>query len=319
MLNRSYGLMIVVLGLCLKAISQQVSAPEQPALTIYNANFAVVRQTILLDLKAGTTRVSFTYATAHIEPDSVILRDPSGHRSLQILEQNYRNDPLSQELLLSLKEGKTIEFQVQHVDAQGQVHTEVVQGKIIRSGYVAHPVNQYEQQYEQQVADDRAASQPIIEVDGKVQFSLPGQPLFPTLGEGTILKPTLDWVLQTDKGGASTAELSYVTGGMSWHADYNVVAPPKGDTLELVGWITMANRSGKEFDNARIKLMAGDVNKIQMPGGYAYAARLASARQAPAQPPVTEKAFDEYHLYTLERPATLHDREIKQVEFVSAT
>ncbi|HEV3038422.1 MAG TPA: hypothetical protein VHA33_11655, partial [Candidatus Angelobacter sp.] len=78
---------------------------EQPALTIYNADFAVVRQMIPLELKAGINRVSFTDATAHIEPDSVILRDPTGHRTLQILEQNYRNDPVSQELLLSLNEG----------------------------------------------------------------------------------------------------------------------------------------------------------------------------------------------------------------------
>src|SRR5215813_3782242 len=261
-MNRSYGLMIVVLGLCLKGFSQQASAPEQPALTIYNANFAVVRQTIPLDLKAGTNRVSFTDATSHIEPDSVILRDPGGHRVLPILEQNYRNDPISQELLLSLNEGKTIDFQVEHVDAQGQRHMEIVQGKIVRSGYVAHysAMNQYDPRYQQQQAEYvRSAGQPIIEVSGKLQFTLPGLPLFPTLGENTILKPTLDWTLHTDKGGASTAELSYVTGGMSWHADYNVVAPPRGDTLELVGWITMANRSGKEFDNARIKLMAGDV------------------------------------------------------------
>src|SRR5881394_3703854 len=83
----------------------------QPSLTIYNQNFAVVRDTVPLDLKAGVNEVRFAGATAHVEPDSVILRDPAGKRALQILEQNYRNDPVSQELLLSLNEGKTIDFQ----------------------------------------------------------------------------------------------------------------------------------------------------------------------------------------------------------------
>ena len=83
----------------------------QPALTIYNQNFAVVRDTVPLDLKAGVNAVIYSGATAQVEPDSVILRDPTGEHSLQILEQNYRNDPVSQELLLSLFEGKTIDFQ----------------------------------------------------------------------------------------------------------------------------------------------------------------------------------------------------------------
>ncbi len=299
------------------------NAADQPALTIYNANFAVVRQMIPLDLKTGINRISFTDATAHIEPDSVILRDPTGRRVLQILEQNYRNDPISQELLLSLNEGKTIDFRVQRYDAQGQIRNEIIQGKIIRSGYVPHyaAMSQYGQQYyQQQMAYAGNTSQPIIEVDGKLQFTLPGLPLFPTLGDNTILKPTLDWVLQTDKSGSSEAELSYITGGMSWHADYNVVAPPKGDTIDLVGWVTMDNQSGKEFNNARIKLMAGDVNKIQgvTVNGRAMAdAEMSVAAQA--APPVTEKAFDEYHLYTLDRATTLHDRETKQVQFVIAS
>jgi len=322
--NRSsYELIVVVIGLCLSGISQQTNTPEQPALTIYNANFAMVRQSIPMDLKAGTSRISFTDATAHIEPDSVILRDPSGRRTLQILEQNYRNDPISQELLLSLNEGKTIDFRVVHVDAQGQRHEEIVQGKIIRSGYVPHytAMGQYDQQYLlQQAAYAQSTSQPIIEVNGKLQFSLPGMPMFPTLGEDTILKPTLDWVLHTDKAGSSTAELSYVTGGMSWHADYNIMAPPKSDTLELVGWVTIDNQSGKEFDNARIKLMAGDVNKITPEvRAYAYMSVNGALQARAAQEPVTERAFDEYHLYTLERPTTLHDRETKQVEFVTAS
>jgi hypothetical protein len=292
------------------------SAP-QPSLTIYNQNFAVVHQELPLTLNAGTNTVRVTDITMHLEPDSVILRDPSG-KLLQVLEQNYRADPVSEALLLSLFEGKTVDFLVNRDNKQ-----EVVPGKIVRSGYVPHSpmaMNQYGQQYYQAQMTASAGEQPIIEMEGKLRFGLPGTPLFPALGDDTVLKPTLQWLLSSDKAGPLRAEFSYVTGGLTWQADYNIVAPEKGNTVDIIGWVTMDNESGKAFENARIKLMAGDVNKIQ-PGmgslggvGYQYAALQSNS----VSPPVTERTFDEYHLYTLARPTTLHDRETKQVEFIRA-
>jgi hypothetical protein len=279
------------------------TATAQPALTIYNQNFAVVRDTVPLDLQSGVNDVRYADATAQVEPDSVILRDPTGQHSLQILEQNYRNDPVTQELLLSLFEGKTIDFETLRLKDNTQ-DREIIPGKIIRSGYV--PGGNPEQ--------------PIIEVNGKLQFSLPGQPLFPDLGDDTVLKPTLNWLLQSDKPGKFDAEVGYVTGGFTWSASYNLVSPEKGDNVDLVGWITMNNQSGKSFRDAKIKLMAGDVNRIQ-PGEYSMARggvvkmMMQEAMDAPA---VTEKAFDEFHLYSIARPTTLRDRETKQVEFVHA-
>jgi hypothetical protein len=276
----------------------------QPALTIYNQNFAVVRDTVPLDLQSGVNTVRYADATAQVEPDSVILRDLSGGHSLQILEQNYRNDPVSQELLLSLFEGKTIDFE--NIRTKDNTQTlEFIPGKIIRSGYVP----------------GGSSEQPIIEVDGKLQFQLPGMPLFPDLGDDTVLKPTLNWLLQSDAPGKFDAEVGYVTGGFDWSASYNLVAPEKGDNVDLTGWITMNNQSGKTFENAKIKLMAGDVNKIQQEafGGsrfrMAKAMVMSDAAEAPA---VSEKAFDEFHLYSIGRLTTLHDRETKQVEFVHA-
>jgi len=279
------------------------AATAQPALTIYNQNFAVVRDTVPLDLQSGVNNVRYADATAQVEPDSVILRDPTGQHSLQILEQNYRNDPVTQELLLSLFEGKTIDFETLRLKDNTQ-DREIIPGKIIRSGYVpgGEPV------------------QPIIEVNGKLQFSLPGQPLFPDLGDDTVLKPTLNWLMQSDKPGKFDAEVGYVTGGFTWSASYNLVSPEKGDNVDLVGWITMNNQSGRTFRDAKIKLMAGDVNRIQ-PGGYPMARAgmvKMMTQEAMNAPAVTEKAFDEFHLYSIARPTTLRDRETKQVEFVHA-
>ncbi len=306
-------LLLIMLLLCCAALGQEkANDSNQPALTIYNQNFFVAREYVPLDLTAGVNHAQYAGIASHLEPDSVILRDPAG-RSLQVLEQNYRNDPISQELLLSFYEGKTIDFLVQRADKQ-----EIIKGKIIRSGYI--PSSYYAQNYQQP-----ASTQPIIEVDGVLRFGLPGQPLFPALSGDTILKPTLSWLLQTNDPGKFDAEISYVAGGMSWQADYNVVVSdnPKGktDLLDMVGWITMRNQSGKTFENANIKLMAGDVNKIQ-PGtvaGRMYAAEAKAMMNDAAAPAVSEKSFDEFHLYTLARPTTLHDQETKQVEFVRST
>ncbi|HSY10159.1 MAG TPA: hypothetical protein VK840_04510 [Candidatus Dormibacteraeota bacterium] len=273
----------------------------QPSLTIYNQNFAVVRDTVPFDLQSGVNTVRYTGATAQVEPDSVILRDPNGKHSLQILEQNYRNDPVSQELLLSLFEGRTIDFENIRTKDNTAVR-EIISGKVVRSGYVP----------------GGEAQQPIIEVGGKLQFQLPGMPLFPDLGDDTVLKPTLNWLLQSDLPGKFDAEVGYITGGFDWSASYNLVSPEKGDKVDLVGWITMNNQSGKTFENARIKLMAGDVNKIQPQRMKAYAFQALGGVMNENAPAVTEKAFDEFHLYSIARPTTLHDRETKQVEFIHA-
>jgi hypothetical protein len=296
------------------AAAQEKTTATEPALTIYNQNFFVAREHLPLDLTAGVNHVDFNGITSHLEPDSVILRDLTG-RPLQILEQSYRNDPVSQELLLSFYEGKTIDFAVGH-NADG---TDVkIQGKVIRSGFVPTTwVNGYPQQ---------SSTQPIIEINGILRFGLPGEPRFPALATDSILKPTLSWLLQTTQAGRSEAEISYVSGGMTWQSDYNLVVSdvPKNsglNSLDLVGWITMQNHSGKTFENARIKLMAGDVSKLQPQAiaGRMYAAENMAKAADMAAPVVREKSFDEFHLYTLERTATLRDNETKQVEFVRTT
>jgi hypothetical protein len=292
-----------------------------PALTIYNQNFAVIRETLPLDLKAGNNTVRFSGATAHVEPDSVILRDPAGRRPLQVLEQNYRNDSVSQERLLNLYEGKTIEFTVRNQDGS----TSTVTGRIVRSGYVPHyqAMSRYGVQYQaNQMAmaePSGGTGQPIIEVGGKLRFSLPGQPIFPALADDTILIPAFDWILYSAQPARFDAELSYVSGGMSWSSDYNIVAPENGDTLELVGWVTLDNQSGKQFDRAHIKLMAGDVNKVPPQAPVRFQAMAGAAGLMMAPPQVEEKAFEDYHLYTLPLPTTIHDRETKQVEFLHAS
>ncbi|MCU0797922.1 MAG: hypothetical protein MUF31_18525 [Akkermansiaceae bacterium] len=271
----------------------------QPSLTIYNADLAVVRETLPLELQAGESPVIFDRATAQVRPDSVVLRDPSGKAAFSILEQSYRNDPVSRSLLLNHFEGQTIDFRQVYPD--GKVET--IQGRIIRSGHV--PGGQ--------------PTDPIIEVEGKMRFQLPGEPLFPDLGDGSILRPTLGWVLSSGEAVKFDAQLSYLTGGFSWEADYNFVAPEKGEIATLTGWVTVNNQSGTAFNEAKVKLVAGDVNIEQEGSLLAPAAEMRMLKMdAAGAPPVEEKAFDDFHLYTLGRPLTIRDRETKQVEFIRA-
>jgi hypothetical protein len=275
-----------------------VSFAADPALTIYNGGYAVVRETLPIDLKAGINQVSFAGATAKVEADSVILRDVAGKAEFQILEQSYRNDPVSQVMLLSLFEGKTLEFNRREVNKPDRV----IMGKVVRSGFV--PGGRF--------------VEPIIEIDGKLQFSLPGEPIFPSLGDDNVLKPTLNWKLNSASSGKIDAEVAYLSNGFTWEASYNLVATEKSDVLDVVGWVTMNNQSGMTFTDAKIKLMAGDVNRAPQSSSRGFGGGAGRAVMM-ADAVVTEKSFDEFHLYTLGNPATLRDKETKQVEFVRAS
>jgi hypothetical protein len=282
--------------------------PLGTTMTVYNDGFAVIREPVPLDLKAGVNGVRFAGVTAFVEPESVLLRDPSGDAPLRMLEQSYRADAASQQRLLELHEGKTIEFQPEDKDRPR------FRGRIVRAG-----------------SDDgdgysrRSEERPIVEVDGKLIFRLPGEPLFPSLGDDSILKPTLVWKLHADKPVKTTAQLSYVSGEVGWHADYNAVVHDKdAGPIELTGMVTIDNQSGKAFPNVEVKLVAGSVRKLPWPrrgrdesmgfggglggggGGFGGA------------PAVKQKPFDEYHLYSLPEPVALRDQETKQVEFLRA-
>ncbi len=292
----------------------------QTQLTIYNQNFAAVKETRALDLAKGENEIRVTDITAHLEPESVILRDLRLPDSIRILEQNYESDPLSEGLLLRKSEGKVLDFEVTEPGGP-----RIVKGRILRSGYVPHTAafQRYGAQYQyaqQAYANPEGGGQPIVEVEGKIKFGLPGKPIFDSLDPKAFLKPTLLWRLWSGDAGPHQVEFSYLTGGMSWEANYNAVAAEKGDSFDIVGWVTLENMSGRDFENASVKLMAGDVARAPAENQYraGFSANGASAYPM-GGPAVTEKAFEEYHLYTLGRPTTVLDREVKQVEFVRAS
>jgi hypothetical protein len=150
--------------------------------------------------------------------------------------------------------------------------------------------------------------------------------MFPASTDGLLLKPTLRWQIEASKPAHLAAELAYITHGMSWQATYNVVAPEAKDVtspehVDLFGWVTMQNNSGTDFSEARIKLMAGDVAKIQnMSPRYSMNQTVTIAdASAYAGPSVTQQVFDDFHLYDLNRTVSLANGETKQVEFLEAS
>jgi len=179
---------------------------DAAAITVYK-DFAVVRSTIDLDLKAGATDLTTTKVTRQLEPDSVVLRGQNGGKTVNVLEQNYDVAVVDQNALLRQYEGRTIDFQtlIYRSDQEGQ-RLEMTPGKIVR-------------------APDKNGAQPIIEVNGKLQFQLPGLPIFPASADSLLLKPTLRWSIASDTAAHFPAELDYITRGFSWQATYNIVTP----------------------------------------------------------------------------------------------
>ena len=315
-----------VLVLASSVSAQQSTQPAAPstALTIYNENFAVARTAIDLDLRSGRNEVSTTRVTSQLEPDSVILRDPSGLHTFRILEQNYDAGVIDQDSMLRKYEGKTIDFEVgpsrlpsgEPVAANTPV---IVSGTIIRAPRNSAWPNQYSQfvSYQQ--------SQPLIEVNGHLEFVLPGTPLFPASTDGLLLEPTLRWQIESERPQKFPVELAYITQGLSWSATYNVVVPDSGAAASeeksgLTGWVTIQNQSGSEFPSARIKLMAGDVAKITPQNQYQMRDQIAFGTGANiVNGQVTQKPFDDFHLYDLNRTVSLLNNQTMQVQFVDAS
>lgn len=269
-----------------------------PQVTIYNDGFATVKEARTLALTNGVQEIRVQDMSRQLEPDSVLLRELSKNPfGVRILEQSFVNDPLTEGLLLYQLEGQLVRFEETRKDGTIKEHT----GKVIRSGYIP----------------GGGSEQPIIEEDGAVRFALPGRPVFEGIDPSAFLKPALVWQLSSEQAGECPVEISYITEGMSWEATYNLVTPAEGgDEFDFSGWISLRNDTGKTFEDADVKLIAGDVQKVQPPRRNRYSGRSPMAALALDEAMPEERAFDEFHLYTLPRPVRLRNSELKQVEFL---
>jgi len=261
-----------------------VAAQAGVQITIYNNDLALVKDGRKLDFKKGTFELSFTDVAAAIDPTSVAFTVTDQAKAVTLLEQNYRYDLVSSEKVLQ-----------KYLDRPIQVLTR--QDKMLDGALLAFD----------------AGTLTLKTANGGIRIVNREQIADLSLGElpqGLITRPTLVWKLKSDVAGPIPAEVRYLTGQIGWHAEYVATVSSSEDRLDLAGWVSIDNRSGATYNDATVKLIAGDVHRVAAPRPPMM---LGKAMMAAADEGFTEKQFFEYHLYTLQRPSTLSDNEIKQI------
>ncbi len=263
------------------------------AVTIYNQGTALVRDKRTFTLTEGTNLLNFTDVASGIDPTSVNFKSITDPQGTKVLEQNYVYDLVGSSALLERYLDQTIQVTTQ----DGTVYT----GQLL-SGRNSEIIMRTTEGQVQVISQYQARD---------IQF--------PALPEGLITRPTLRWLLTSAQGGSNQVELTYMTGGMNWTADYNVLLAPGNASLDLTGWVTLNNTSGTSYKDAQVKLIAGDVNRVQEQQPIMDEMVPMPTGGASTDGSVAQRDFNEYKLYEIGRPVTIGDNETKQVEFVSGT
>ena len=258
---------------------------EDLAVTVYNSNVGVVSEIRPMEFQSGTHQIQFRDVPAQIDPASVRFELVDHPGQVAILEQNYAYDLVSPEKLYN----RYLDQQIELIDKDGRLYA----GRLLAysSGLVT--------------LQDVSGRIKLIRLDNIAEIN------FPSLPEGLITRPTLFWLYNSQTSGKLKAQVGYQTSGMDWSAEYVGVLSSDEGKLGMSGWASITNQSGKTYNDAKLKLVAGDINRVYDNSPRRMAKGI--VMEAMASPSFEEKAFFEYHLYTLPRTATIADREIKQV------
>ncbi|NUO09791.1 MAG: DUF4139 domain-containing protein [Candidatus Brocadia sp.] len=274
-------------------ISDSVAQGKRVSLTIYQNNFGLVHDVREMDLQAGNQEIRFTDVASLIDPTSVHFKSLTAPDQVTILEQNYEYDLVSSDKILQ----KYVDQIVQLFTKEGKVF----EGKLLSAG-----VNVVLEKKDGGIQSIAMAN--IQNID------------FPKLPAGLITRPTLVWYLSSEKAGKHDMETSYLTNGIDWHAEYVALVNKDETALDLSAWVSINNQSGTDYENSKLKLVAGDVHRVTPPPPRYIGYEERGLGKAAAAPQFAEKAFFEYHLYTLQRAATIKSNQIKQLSlFPTAT
>ena len=275
-------------------------------LTVYNSGQALIREERTLVLTKGANRAQIPDIPATIDATSLHFASLTNPNGVKVLEQNYQYDLVSQAKLLEKYLGTTVDFV--RLDPEKKKEF-TVQGRILSVG--ANP-----ERYGVGGGDGNPGM--VAEIGGRIELNPAGRMSLPSLPEGLILKPQLEWLLASDKDGEQKTEISYLAGALSWSCDYVALLNQTDDHLDLTGWVTLSNSSGTAFKNAGLKLVAGDINRVQPEMNDGYAVRSMMKAEAAAAPQFQQKELFEYKLYSLQRRTDLGNNETKQIELVTA-
>ncbi|HSP61931.1 MAG TPA: DUF4139 domain-containing protein [Pyrinomonadaceae bacterium] len=293
------------IGLCfasLAAVAAQTSEQTTTArdrqsvnITVYNSNLGLVRETRRLTLPNGQVALRFADVTAQIRPETVHITSLTAPASLRILEQNYQYDLLNPAKLLDKFVGKEITLVLRRYQNNTESFEPVQATLLSNNGGQVW----------------RIKGQIVINPSNIAEMR------FPDLPKNLVATPTLVWDLENRDTGLQTIEASYLTGGMNWRADYVLLVNADDTKGDLQGWVTLTNASGATFEDARLQLVAGDVNRVSEERNLQFAGAMAKRSMAD-ESQFQEQGFFEYHMYTLQRPATIRDNETKQVSLLEA-
>ncbi len=281
------SIIILFLTLFTASIFSQENNHKSLFVTVYNDNLGVVRDIRNIDIKKGISTIELSDVAQQIDPTSVHIK-----LNGEVLEQNYQYDLVSLDKILQ----KYVNKNIQLIDDKG----EIAQGKLLSSSGG------------QIVLQKKDGGLLMIPNVSKYRFSVGELP------EGLITKPTLIWLVKSPSSGNQDVEVSYQTGGMKWHAEYVAVLNKDDSKLDLNSWVSIDNNSGTSFKNAHLKLVAGDVNRVQNRNVYPKTDAMYFAANKSVQQ-FQEKAFFEYHIYNLQRPTTLANNETKQISLFEAS
>ncbi len=278
----------------LDEIRSTLSDQKNVAVTIYSGDLALIKDTRHAKLKTGLNALALRDVSAQIRPETALLRSINAPGSLMLLEQNFDFDLLTPEKLLEKYVGKTV--------------------SIVKT----HPTTGAETSEKATVLS--ANNGVVLKIGNRIETGISGRIVYDDVPDNLRDRPTL--VTQINNKGATdqTVELSYLTGGLGWKADYVAELSPKEDSIDLSGWVTLTNTSGASYKNAKLQLVAGDVNRVQQQMRPMAAKNMrAEVMMADAAAPMAEESLLEYHLYTLDRPTTIAENQTKQVALLSAS
>lgn len=270
-----------------------LSDQQSVAVTIYNENLALIKDLRRISLEAGRNRLALREVSGRMRPETALLRSVSHPGSLRLLEQNFDFDLLTPAKLLEKYVGRDV--------------------RIVRT----HPTTGVETIEKATVL--AANGGVVLKMGDRIETGLPGRIVYDGVPANLRDKPTLVTELDAARAGSQQVELSYLTGGLSWKADYVAELNANDTTLDLNGWVTLTNTSGTAYPNAKLQLVAGDVNRVR--DEMRMAAKMQRAMEASAAAPRSDMAQEqlfEYHLYTLQRPTTIADKQTKQVALLGA-
>ncbi|MFQ5963610.1 MAG: DUF4139 domain-containing protein [Candidatus Scalinduaceae bacterium] len=259
--------------------------------TVYNNNLGLVKDTREVLLPLGEGELRFMDVASHIMPVTVHAKSLNYPEGFSVLEQNYEYDLINSNKLLDKYVGKKIKIIVWN---EFQDRKETVEAILLSN-------NQGQ----------------IYKINDEIFLGHPGIKVLPEIPLNLIAKPTLTWFCNSKSETAHNLEVSYLTNNISWKADYVLVLNEDDTSADLSGWITLDNKSGATYENARLKLIAGDVHRAK--GRIEDRAYLMKEMRAAGVAQFEEKAFFEYHIYDMQRKTTIKDKQTKQVSLLEAT